>query len=170
MIHLLAELDEDDIPRFRDELVDHLTKAGIRCRPLSVTTGFMGDEQVIEVTAELLEDAMLSVRREWQKTVLFARAYCLGEVSEKRVIWGEAKFSVDREHSFFYPVPDEYGERVSIRFGWEFDIDTLTPTYADVRDRNSVHYCSILPSKQFQDFVGCFSRVLNAWNIMPDCE
>jgi hypothetical protein len=163
----MPQIDDDSLDGFKEDFESALQSEGIRCGPVSVTLVDASGHDLITVSAHLLEDAMMPIQREWQRTVLSATAYQWSKVSDRPVIWAESTYLVDREQSFFTPVPDEYGEQVSIRFGWDIDIETLTPTYADVRDRESVHYCSVLPSVQLTGFVKCFLRTLKARNILP---
>lgn len=150
----MDNLSEDDLSELKSSISDELWSAKIKFRDLVVAEF---ESEGIEATVVLLSDNLrpeLASHFPNRKSRLLVRGPMESSDNEgQQVYWGQATFSVAKEHSHFLPVPDEYGDDVSISFGWEFDAESLEPSYADVRERNSIHFVSVLPSFEMQKFV-----------------
>jgi hypothetical protein len=157
------ELSNDDLALFQRQLEQLVQERSLPFGEIRVTQS--PDSTLIEVTGVVVSDPFLDSfgnaahRRIKVSVTMFADS----PESDREVLWGRMWYSVEKGHSNFFPVPDEYGETVTIRFNWEFDRETLEPSAAEVRDRESVHYVSVLPNENFVAFIKCCSEVAEEW-------
>lgn len=156
----MSDFDQGTLDQMRAEMVQEVSDSGVVCGSPELSESQQG---YLEFCASLFrDDALDSIPPRQQATVVI-RGYLVSEETDRPVIWGSIRYSVSCDHSRFFPVPAEYGNEISIQFGWEFDAETLQPSYADVRERDSIHYVSVLPSAEVCSLVRCFSSVLNRW-------
>jgi len=161
-------LDGEALEQLRTDVAAAVERAGITCDALQLSAGL---DECVEIRMTLPADPMLPAvpgRTCDRRRNLLVRAVVESEDSGRPVVWCEVEYSVGRGSSFFSPVPAEYGDRVSIRFGWEFDLPSLTPGYADVRDRQSVHYVSVLPSEDVRLVVQTVWGVLGGRVVLDE--
>lgn len=160
----MDDFSEDELSKLKSSISDELWSATIKFRDLEVADC---ENEGIEATVVLLSDNLqpeLASHFPNRKSRLLVRGPM--ESSDKlgqQVYWGQATFSVAKDHSHFIPVPEEYGNNISISFGWEFDAESLEPSYADVRERNSIHFVSVLPSFEMQKFVRCVADAMKRY-------
>lgn len=156
----MVNFDQDDLDQMQAEMSEELSNSGIECGSITLTESHSG---CVEFRANLLRDGSLDSIPQHQQATVVLRGYLTSEEADRAVIWGSIRYSVSRDRSRFFPVPVEYGDEISIEFGWEFDAQTLQPSYADVRERASIHYVSVLPSAEVCSLVRYFSNILNRW-------
>ena len=120
----MTDFDEEDLDQMRAEMSEELSASGVECGSVALTDSEQGH---LEFRASLLRDAALNTVPQQQQANVLLRGYLVSEESERPVIWGSIRYSVNRDRSRFFPVPAEYGDSISIEFGWEFDAETLQP-------------------------------------------
>lgn len=152
-------VDDKDLATIRDQLEAAVRDRGL---PLSeIAVKLDAEAGLLEVAAKLLSDPLLndSGNAAHRTTTLAVRLFCDSEDTGREALWGRIRYSVSRDHANFFPVPAEYGDDVAIEFGWQFDRETLKSGAAEVRDRGSLHYVSVLPNDQLVGFVECCSEI-----------
>lgn len=160
----MDELSEDELSEIKSSISDELWSATIKFRDLVVAEyGNDGIEATVVLLSDNLRPELASHFPNRKSRLLVRGPMESSDKAGQQVYWGQAMFSVAKEHSFFIPVPEEYGDMVSISFGWEFDAESLEPSYADVRERNSIHFVSVLPSFEMQKFVRCVADAMKRY-------
>ena len=158
------DLTDEDLEEMKRELQEDLQMRGIHVTDLSVSAP--AEFNHIEATGTLVQDRRLPKipGQTCDRRISFTISGLVESPDTgQQVYWGELNYSVPSGQSFFSPVSPEYGSEIAIRFGWEFDPKTFQPSYADVRERKSIHYVSVLPSEELSVAVQCFASVLNSW-------
>jgi hypothetical protein len=157
------EFSDSEIEMIRNQLAEEIARRGMQIDEILVSqcvrTG------LLDISAVALTDPYLETSGNWaHRRIRFeVTVFTDSEETECEVLCGRVEYSVDREHSNFFPVLEEYGERVTIVFGWEFDRNTLEHRAASVTDRDMLHYVSVLPNQDFIDFIRCCSEVVEQW-------
>ena len=157
------ELGETDLKMIQQGLEEQVRERNLSIGDISVTQS--PETRLLEVTAVVRSDLFLhsSGNAPHRQIRVSVTMFTENPETERDVLWGRIWYSVEREHSNFFPVPDEYGDDVTIQFNWEFDRETLAHGAAEARERGSVHYVSVLPNAQFTGFVRCCSEVVEQW-------
>lgn len=159
----LDNISDAALARLRDRLVRAVIERDLQITDIHV--GIVPKESLLEVTGEVVSDPLLnSAGNALHRRISIAvRMFSESENTGKEVIWGRIRYSVERDFSNFFPVPEEYGEEVKIEFNWEFDRETLEHGAAELRDCNRLHYVSVRPNNQLTEFVQCCSAVVEQW-------
>jgi hypothetical protein len=125
----------------------------------------LDDQSVIEAIASVVSDRWLnSAGNAAHRTIrVAARMFLESELDDREIIWGKIVYSVPRDHSNFFPVPEEYGTEVTLEFNWEFDRETLQVGAAELRDCLRLHLVSVLPNDTMTGFIECCSVVGERW-------
>ena len=169
------ELNDVDLLRIQRELEQKVHERGLAFGKIAVKQS--AETGSIEATALVLSDPFLESApyAVHHRILVEVTMFIESQETDRQVLWGRIWYSVEREHSYFFPVPKEYGDHVTIHFNWEFDRETLQHGVGEVRDRDSVHFVSVLPNEQLKGFVECCSDVAERWivdfregNVMPD--
>lgn len=159
-----SELSPEDLERFRTDLDSALRGKGLSFDKLNVEA--LEDEDLLQVSLRLCADSVVGNLDPALCTVdFFARLYCYGINIEGPVIFGGFTHSMSKECSYFFPIPEEYGDRVSLRVNWEFHPETLYCGYGSVRDRDSLHHVHVQPSDDLMAFIESFASVAREWGI-----
>ena len=143
------EWDSSDLDAFAKAVSFSSSRRNITLSSVQVRQRQL-DPEVIEVRAGLpnLESDLRTERIE----VHFP---CYSEEWDCAVLWARLIVSVPSEDSYYFPVPERYGEQVELEFNWEFDPETLECGPACIRDKDCVHYAPVLPDERLQWFVEC---------------
>lgn len=157
------EFDDSAIEMIRNELEEQTHLRSLQLDRILVSQCLRTG--LLDITAIALSDPFLESSGNWkQRCIRFlVRVFTDSEETESEVLWGRVEYSVDREHANFFPVPEEYGKHVTIVFGWEFDRKTLEYRAASVKDRDILHYVSVLPNDDLVAFIECCSQVAERW-------
>ena len=92
------------------------------------------------------------------------KTFVISPDDDSEVVWGQLTYSVPKDRSHFFPVPEEYGDHVTIEYGWEYDRKTLEiHGPAQVRDVDRMHYISVLPNPNFASFIEACARISEGW-------
>ena len=99
-----------------------------------------------------------------EKTKALVKTFVISPDDDSEVVWGQLTYSVPKDRSHFFPVPEEYGDHVTIEYGWEYDRKTLEiHGPAQVRDVDRMHYISVLPNPNFASFIEACARISEGW-------
>ena len=157
------ELSDDDLAHFQQQLEQRVQEQALPFGEIRVTR--LPDSELLEATAVVVSDPFLdsSGNAAHRRIHMSVTMFTVSPETDREVLWGRLWYSVEKGHSNFFPVPDEYGDSVTIQFNWEFDRETLEPRAAEVRDRDSVHFASVLPNPHFAALIECCSEVAEDW-------
>ena len=159
-----SDFSDEDLNGFKSELDLALRGKGLSFENLIVEV--LEDEELLQVSLRLCSDSVVGKLDPAQCTVdFFARLYCFGINIEGPVIFAGFIHSMSKEFCYFRPIPDEYGERVSLRVDWEFHPETLYCGYGSVRDRRSLHHVHVQPSDDLMAFIESFSSIAKEWSV-----
>jgi hypothetical protein len=159
-----GDLSTKELDEFKAELGAHLQGLGLSFEGLCVEVDDAQD--LLQVSLRLCSDSVIGNLDPAQCTVdFFARLYCYGVNIEGPVIFGGFNHSMSKESCYFFPIPEEYGDRVSLCVDWEFHPETLHCGYGSVRDRESLHHVHIQPSADLMAFIKAFSLIAQKWGI-----
>jgi hypothetical protein len=157
------ELNDADLRMIQRALEQQVREQNLLLDHISVTQS--AETRLLEATAIVLSDPYLesSGNAAHRRIRVSVTMFTESPETERDVLWGRIWYSVDRDHSNFFPVPKEYGEAVTVQFNWEFDRKTRAHGPAEVRDRDSLHYVSVRPNEQLTGFVNCCADVVEQW-------
>jgi hypothetical protein len=157
------KLSDDDLAHFRRQLQRRVQDQALPFGEIQVTR--LPDSELLEVTAVVVCDPFLdsSGNAAHRHIRVGVTVFAVSPETDREVLLGKMSYSVEKEHSNFFPVPEDYGDHVTIHFNWEFDRETLESRSAEIRDRESVHYASVLPNPDFAAFIECCSKVAEEW-------
>ena len=159
----------EELNQFKDELEAAFQACGLSCENLCVEVDEA--QELLQVTMQLCSDSVVGPLDPKQcKVEFFARLPCMGINinTDDGVIFGGFTHSMSKESSYFFPVPEEYGERISLSVSWEFHPETLYCGYGSVRDRGSLHHVNIQPSDDLKAFISGLSSTARKWGISYD--
>lgn len=158
------DFSTDELEEFKCDLETALKAARLSFENLRVEV--LESQDLLDVTLQLSSDPVIGALDTKQCRVeFFAKLYCLGINIEGPVIFGGFVHSMSKDSSYFFPIPDEYGDWVSLRVDWEFHPQTLCCGYGSVRDRESLHHVNVQPSNDLKAFIKVLSLTARKWEV-----
>lgn len=154
------DMSDEALATLRNRLVSEVVDRNLQLTDIDVA--FLPEQKVLEVTAKVACDPLLDSagNASHRRINIAVRMFTESEDTGRETIWGRISYSVEKDYSNFFPVPEEYGEEVKVEFNWEFDRETLEHGAAELRDCDRVHYVSALPNQQLVTFVTCCSETV----------
>lgn len=164
-----VDFSPEELDEFKADLEENLQACGLSYKNLCVEVDDAQD--LLQVSLLLLSDSVIGpLDPEQCKVEFFARLPCLGiNINpDGGVIFGEFVHSMSKGSSYFFPIPDEYGDWVTLRVNWEFHPETLYCGYGSVRDRESLHHVNIQPSDDLKAFISGVASAARKWGMSYD--
>jgi hypothetical protein len=159
-----VDFSPEDLDGFKSDLDLALRGKGLSFENLIMEV--LEDQDLLQASLRLCSDSVVGELDPMQCTVdFFGRLYCYGINIEGPVVFGGFTHSMSKESCYFRPIPEEYGERVSLRVDWEFHPETLYCGYGSVRDRGSLHHVHVQPSDDLMAFIQSFSSIAKEWGV-----
>jgi hypothetical protein len=159
-----VDFSPEELTEFKDDLEATFQACGLSYEKLGVEVD--ASQDLLKITMRLCSDSVVGPLNPTRcKVEFFAKLPCLGINIEGGVIFGGFVHSIPRGSSHFFPVPEEYGDWVSLSVDWEFNPETLYCGYGSVRDRGSLHHVNIQPSDDLRGFIGGLSSTARKWGI-----